>query len=55
MKNEEIIKKIEQEKKELNHLKVQLYLNKEKNKQKIKSKKKEIARDWTKLNLRVSK
>ena len=48
---EEMIKEIQQKKAELNNIKMQIFLDKEKNKRLLKSKKKEIAQLFTKINM----
>tara|TARA_B100000427_G_scaffold138364_1_gene115104 strand:+ start:4516 stop:4683 length:168 start_codon:yes stop_codon:yes gene_type:complete len=48
---DELIKEIQQKKVELNNIKMQIFLDKEKNKRLIKSKKKEIAQLFTKINM----
>ena len=48
---DDLIKEIQQKKDELNNIKMQIFLDKEKNKRLIKSKKKEIAQLFTKINM----
>ncbi|MBI60177.1 50S ribosomal protein L29 [bacterium] len=48
---DELINEIQQKKVELNNIKMQIFLDKEKNKRLIKSKKKEIAQLFTKINM----
>ncbi|RAP26447.1 50S ribosomal protein L29 [Candidatus Marinamargulisbacteria bacterium SCGC AG-333-B06] len=48
--NIEVIQEIQSKKSELSNIKLQIFLDKEKNKRLIKSKKKEIARLFTRIN-----